>query len=115
MGTGWINDNDLDKDMWKFTLDTCGEITGNRENTNNSHISISPNPFSVKTRITVGKTNIGSTILIYDFTGEIVASFVITDDYIDIPRGSLKSGIYSVQIKNNSRILLTQKLVVTDL
>lgn len=82
-------------------------------NTENSKISINPNPFSDNATINIGREFYNSTVLIFDILGNIVRKYFISEqNAIELNRLNLKSGIYSIQLTNSKGNTVSEKIVI---
>jgi hypothetical protein len=82
-------------------------------NTENSKISIDPNPFSDNATINIGREFYNSTVLIFDILGNIVRKYFISErNAIELNRLNLKSGIYSIQLTNSKGNTVSEKIVI---
>ena len=71
-------------------------------NETSSKITIYPNPITDFINLEVNSKNIGSTYSIYDYTGKIIATNIISELSTQIPAQSIKPGLYVIKISNSS-------------
>ena len=96
-------------------IQTGKTITGIVENDNNNIISVYPNPFSASTNITTTTALKNADLIIYDIFGQKVGSVKnISGQQITIERGNLSSGLYFVRLTEDSKVITTNKLVITE-
>jgi uncharacterized delta-60 repeat protein len=90
--------------------------TGMAENLNPlTQLKISPNPFSTVTTFTSNTYLHNATLTLYNIQGESVMEINSLEGYVfHLQRNDLIAGLYFAQLKENNRILLTQKIVVKD-
>jgi hypothetical protein len=93
----------------------CATTVGLNDLNFNRHTKIFPNPFSSQTTF---QTNIlinNATLTVYNSQWQTVQQILnITGQTVTISRDNLSSGLYFVQLKQDNKILTTNKLVITD-
>ncbi len=95
----------------------CVGATGAvRENTTqNNNITISPNPFSTNTQITLSQTYHTISLSVYDIQGKLVAQNQYADcDKIQLNRNTLTNGMYFLKLIMDDKEITTGKIVVSD-
>lgn len=109
--TKLLNDADPSNDS------TCRFIYWDIEENsfNNNDISISPNPFSHSTQITLNQTYQNIALAVYDIQGKQVAQQHYTNcSQIQLHRNQLTSGLYFVKLTLDDKAVQTVKMVVGD-
>ncbi len=99
-------------DVWKLTNQLTIGIT---ENTISSNMqsTISPNPFSDATILTIdGVITTPLNLLISNAEGQLVQIVKITNNSTQINRSNLPAGLYFYQILNNKQTITTGKFVI---
>jgi hypothetical protein len=98
------------------TPTVCKDILGNNElPTHNSNTIISPNPFSIETNITTGKTLKNASLTVYNCFGALVKQIDnINEQNIVLKRENYPSGLYFIHIRENSRTVTIDRLVIMD-
>ncbi len=86
---------------------------GINETKTQQRISISPNPFSTQTTLTLQGTYHNPSLFIYNLLGQEVRSIPIgTNTQITIPRGNLPAGMYFYKlIEDNKEVLGIGKII----
>lgn len=79
----------------------------------NFDITIHPNPFTSQTLISFNEDQLHTTIKITNNVGKLVKSiFIANRKQIVIEKGDMASGIYFLQITNDSQNVINKKLVI---
>jgi hypothetical protein len=101
-------------DVYFIKTDEIGHATNVEENTSSSNnISISPNPFTQSTQITLPQTYRSITLEVYNLQGQQVAQYQYADcDKIQLRRNQLKSGLYFLKLTGDDGVVRTGKVVV---
>lgn len=74
-----------------------------------------PNPFSSSTTLKTGSYLRNATLLVYNLYGELVKEIQnISGETIIFSRDNLPSGLYFLNIIEGSKIILSDKLIITD-
>ena len=77
--------------------------------------TIYPNPFSEETTITATTYFTNATLILYNVVGEKVKTIAaITGNTIVLKKGNLPNGIYVIQLLENSKIITTKKLIISN-
>jgi len=94
----------------------CSQQTGISQLNTNSQLSlIYPNPFNSSATISFNSTIINAELNFYNLHGQKVKTINnISGDKIKIDRDNLPNGIYFILLTQNSKIITTEKLVITD-
>ncbi len=80
-----------------------------------SMTNISPNPFSFSTTIQTDKILNNATLTVYNIFGQQVKQLAnLSGQTITLYRDNLSSGVYFIQLTQENKIEMTNKLVVTD-
>jgi hypothetical protein len=94
-------------------IDGC--LTGIIENLQQNKISISPNPFTTTTQITLPLTYHSIAIAVYDIQGKLLIQQNYTDcSQIQLNRRGLNSGLYFLKLTLDDRWVETGKVVVRE-
>ncbi len=108
-GEGWL-------DAYLIKTDATGQVLGienNASQTNN--LTLSPNPFSHSTRISLGQTYNNIALEVFNLQGQMVAENYYTDcGEITLQRGVLSQGMYFLKLTLDSKSVETVKIVVGD-
>lgn len=77
------------------------------------YFEITPNPMNDKSRIQIiGNSGINYTVSVLNILGQTVKNIEIINEEALLSNENLKQGIYFVQLKNESQIIATKKIVV---
>ena len=77
--------------------------------------TIYPNPFSEETIIKTNTSLTDATLSLYNLLGEKVKTIAaITGNNIILKIGNLPNGIYVIQLLENSKIITTKKLIISN-
>ena len=86
-----------------------------KEYKSNLSFSISPNPFSTTTQITLAQTYHTIFLSVYDMQGKLVAQNQYTNcDKIQLNRNTLTNGMYFLKLTMDDKEITTGKIVVSD-
>ncbi|MDQ3015763.1 MAG: T9SS type A sorting domain-containing protein [Bacteroidota bacterium] len=116
--TGYItqlSSGDLDLAMIK--TDSFGNVlsTGLAVVSQKNKVIVYPNPFSISTTIQFDYFLDDVELILCNLQGKIVKRmFQISAEKFEIERAGLPCGIYFAFIKNNNRLLATEKIVILD-
>ncbi|HEY4799687.1 MAG TPA: CUB domain-containing protein, partial [Bacteroidia bacterium] len=95
---------------------TCLQSTGINENGNNFNITISPNPFSETTTLSITNPNeLHITHLkIVDLVGREIKTYAIPNGtkHFTLEKGNLQTGVYFINLVSENKILTTQKIII---
>jgi hypothetical protein len=96
------------------TLNTISKALSISEIENHATINVAPNPFSVYTRISVtGVALTDATLEVTNLIGQRITTVTISEDGVFLlDRGSMSSGVYIYEIKQQGKSLGSGKLVV---
>ncbi len=95
-----------------FTINVFNPTTvGIKDISNESSISISPNPFTSQTTITFSEDEPHS-LKLTDLLGKDLKTWHITGKELKLERGDLKSGIYFLQITDEKNKVTNKKIVI---
>ncbi|MFA5780904.1 MAG: T9SS type A sorting domain-containing protein [Bacteroidales bacterium] len=98
--------------VWKRPL---SEVTGINEIIDNNNISVYPNPFCTQTTLQTDKIFKDATLTIYNSFGQQVKQIKnISGQTITFHRDNLPSGLYFIQLTQDSKVITSDKLVITD-
>jgi hypothetical protein len=79
------------------------------------NINVYPNPFSIHTIIHSNYLFKNAIVIVYDFFGQIVKKQDnINGSIINFDRENLASGIYFLTVKENNKIVSSNKIVIAD-
>jgi PKD repeat protein len=84
-------------------------ITNIKENSDDSYLSISQNPFHVKLTFTLAD-NEQTTVVLYDFLGQQILQHIFTSS-TTINTEQLANGIYFYELRNDKGVIKTGKVV----
>ncbi len=106
---GYLGMGDGINDFWEYTPDST---TGIPELPNPIKTTLSPNPFSDKTMLTIAGNSSNASLNIYDIQGQKIRSIAVENNkQITIERNELPSGIYFYQLTDDKNTLATGKLI----
>lgn len=90
-------------------------ILGINENSNNDVFSIFPNPLISSTTIqTIGNLQ-NATLTIYNSFGQTLKQVKnISGQTVSLSRDNLASGLYSIRLAEENKIIAVKKLIITD-
>ena len=78
-------------------------------------VSVSPNPFSIETIIKTNHELINASLTVYNINGKQVRQINnISGQAITLLRDNLPCGLYFVQLKQDYKIIATEKLAIKD-
>lgn len=77
-------------------------------------LHIYPNPFSEQATLLIGSTHSNITLQVENCYGAIVYQENINGPMAVLERQHLPAGIYFVQLKQDSKIIAKEKIVITD-
>ncbi len=92
----------------------CYEISqpvGITEVTQNTDVSIAPNPFTEQTTITFTEEQKNVSVKIIDMLGKEINTINFSGQQLIIEKGEMKQGIYFVEIANQGNVI-TKKIIV---
>ena len=79
------------------------------------NINIYPNPFSAQTTLQTENLFKGATLTVYNSFGQQVKQLKnISGHTITLHRENLPSGLYLIQLTQDSKVITADKLVITD-
>ncbi|MBI2966619.1 MAG: T9SS type A sorting domain-containing protein [Bacteroidetes bacterium] len=91
-----------------------GLSTGLQTLLNNQSVSIFPNPFSLNTTLHTDNLLKNATLTLYNSFGQTVKEIKnISGQTITFNRGNLASGLYFLRLTEDSKTLVTEKLIIT--
>jgi hypothetical protein len=92
---------------------TCDFLSVN-ENESNKYFSISPNPFSQSTQITLNQNYHSIALAVYDIQGKQVAQQQYKDcDKIQLNRNQLSNGLYFLKLTLDDKEVETGKVIIS--
>lgn len=92
----------------------CSVSNGIEENSLQNNLSIYPNPFSSQTTLQTDNF-FNATLTVYNSFGQQVKQIKnISGQTITLNRDNLPSGIYFIQLTQDSKVITTAKLIITD-
>ena len=110
-----------------FTVTTCNQgcqttacqqanvTTGVINETRSSIINIFPNPFSTETTLQADNLFKNATLTIYNLYGQTVKQIDnLSGQTVTFYRDNLPSGLYFLRLTQDSKVIATDKLVITD-
>jgi hypothetical protein len=103
-------------DVYLIKTDANG-IVGINENllTPNSNFTLSPNPFSHSTRISLGQTYKDIALEVYNLQGQRVAeNHYAACREITLQRNGLRQGMYFLKLTLDGRMVETRKMMISD-
>ena len=78
-------------------------------------VNIYPNPFSTEATVSTGNLLKNATLTVYNTNGQAVKEIKNINGYtITLHRDNLPAGLYFVQLTQDSKVIATQKLIITD-
>lgn len=81
----------------------------------NPQIHIFPNPFSLETTLKSNDNFIDATLIIYNSQGQQVKQIKnISGQTVTVYRENLQSGLYFIRLTQDSKVIITGKLIITD-
>ena len=84
-------------------------------NRNDYSLDIYPNPFSVETSLHTNENLKDASLIFYNSNGQIVKQIEnISGQTFTVNRDNLSRGLYFVNLLQNSEVLATSKLIITD-
>ncbi|MBK7681830.1 MAG: T9SS type A sorting domain-containing protein [Bacteroidetes bacterium] len=87
----------------------------NSTDNNNYSYVLFPNPFINHSTLKLNQSLKSATLNIYNINGELVLQYLtISGQSTIINRDQLSSGLYFIQIIDNDKIILTDKIIITD-
>ena len=96
-------------------ISKLGQITGISENEIENTVSIYPNPFSTQTTLQTDNLLKNATLTVYNFFGQTVAQIKnINGQTVTFSRDNLASGLYFVHLTQDSKVIASDKLIITD-
>ncbi len=105
---------DTNKFVRQYQSD-CHDIQGISESNKTDNFSISPNPFSTTTQITLSHTYHDISLSVYDMQGKLVVQNRYTDcDKIQLNRRTLTNGMYFLKLIMDDKEVTTGKIVVSE-
>ena len=82
---------------------------------NSNKIDVFPNPFSSSTNLQVNQVLTSATLAVYNYSGQLVLQMVkLSGQKIIFNRSNLSNGLYFVQIWQDDKVLMTDKLLIMD-
>ncbi|MEP7170702.1 MAG: kelch repeat-containing protein [Bacteroidota bacterium] len=115
IGLGGNDDFPLYNDFWEYTPDSaCATGIPTITSTENSPITISPNPFTITTTLQIPTELLkeNCSLIIFDVIGKKVFQTVITKSNFEISRKGLVDGIYFYKIICKEKNLGSGKMVI---
>ncbi len=122
--TGYTFSNDSDvtnnhggSDYWVFQLDSAANVTGINNNTatDNSIVSVLPNPFTTNTKIIISSEKlIGKKCMlnIYTAEGRLITSYDAGDStVIHLNKNNFQTGVYYYKLISENKVIATGKIV----
>lgn len=109
IGTGYAPGGQS-KDFWEY-CDTCTDVSIN-EFKNQISLSISPNPFSIRTTFAFSESIRDASLKIYSISGQEVKRLQVSGSKFQVERGNLVGGIYFYQINFENKSVATGKLFI---
>ncbi len=81
---------------------------------NNSNITISPNPFTSQTTITISSTNNQqlTTLIVSDVLGHEIKNIRFSGHQYVLEKGDLSAGIYFVQLTDENKNCINKKIII---
>jgi N-acetylneuraminic acid mutarotase len=113
IGLGGQNSNPTYNDFYEYAPDSITIIS---ELTNsNFSADIFPNPFSSVTTFKTNDNLTNATLTIYNPLGQEIRNIKnISSQTIILQRDNLQSGIYFIRLTQDSKLISTDKLIITD-
>jgi hypothetical protein len=103
---GWYIDN---------ILINCSTGVGIENNNHGNTISISPNPFTTSTQITLPQTFHNIALAVYDIQGKLLAQHQYKDcSQIQLNRNQLSNGLYFLKLTLDDKEVETGKIIVSE-
>lgn len=85
------------------------------ENLNENKSTIYPNPFSSQTTLKVNKNLKDAILTVYNLYGQTVAQIKNIDGQtVTLHRNNLHSGLYFIRLTQDSKVIATDKLIITN-
>ena len=110
--TTLTNANTINSDIFTAKLDI---VTGVEENISSTKINVFPNPFSMQTVLKTDNPLRNATLTVDNCFGQTVAQIKnISGQTIVLSRDNLASGLYFVRLTQDSKLIATKKLIITD-
>lgn len=82
---------------------------------NENIVSVFPNPFSTETTFKTDEAFKDATLEIYNSLGQTVKQIKnISGKTVTLFRDNLPSGLYYIQMRQESKVIATEKLIITD-
>ena len=104
---GWMIDN--------IEFGTQGCPIGVNEIIYNLGLTISPNPFSLRTTLRTADLLKNATLALYNSFGQIVKQIEnLSGQTITLQRDDLPSGLYFLRLTQDNKVITTEKLVISD-
>jgi len=114
-----VSEIDMDGELRANGTVDCGAdeyytTIGITENTSTNQYSLYPNPFSTETTVHTEIILKNATLTVYNSYGQKVKQMKnIWGQTITLYRDNLSSGVYFIQLKQNSKVIFAHKLVIT--
>ncbi len=106
--------NCIFNDTMNVLLQACTTLSANNIMNDLSEPFIFPNPFSTQTTLQSEIPLHKAVLSIYNVFGKKVREEIINDQSAIITRDDLASGLYFVRVTQDSKVIATIKLVITD-
>jgi hypothetical protein len=106
----------LYSNVYLIKTDGNGIVAGLEDYTNQSHnTTISPNPFSQSTQITLPQTYHNISLAVYDIQGKLLAQQQYKDcSLIQLNRNQLSNGLYFLKLTLDDKEVETGKIVIRE-
>ncbi len=90
-------------------------LTGINEITEGATVTVYPNPFTTSTILHTDKILSAATLTVYNSIGQEVKQIInISGQTVTISRDNLPSGLYFLRLRQDNKVITTDKLVITD-
>jgi hypothetical protein len=102
---GWVY-------LYKHSEGTTINRTGPASAINHGNIHVSPNPFHIRTTVTLPFADTRTQISIYDLSGKLVKKIdALKGCHVTVDRGNLTNGIYLMRVRSNNNIFVKRLLI----
>ncbi|MFL5730092.1 MAG: T9SS type A sorting domain-containing protein [Cytophagaceae bacterium] len=97
-------------------IDTCEYLITSVKNLQlTEKVMFYPNPFNASLTVQFNADLNNVDLIICNIYGEKVKSVLnVSGNRTKVDRGTLQSGVYFIEVIQNSRIIATEKLIITD-
>lgn len=103
-------------DGWIYALQDTVVTIGINEIKEEIQFNLSPNPFSIETKIMANRNLNDATIILYNMLGQEMKIIKnISDQTFTLYRDNLSPGLYFIRIKEGGKIIGTRRVVITDI